>query len=177
MRRFHWLIWPVAWTTIAASLSCTRGREPSQTVQTRPGSRSVGENVFPQSSLTPEHAAEAKELQGMWKVSSFQRDGKSTPVQEGSVIPYTFEGNTLITVGPLNAKVEIEYRLDPTKKPKQFDQRFTGGNIGPWIAKGIYRLEGGNLTICYGGPNVARPTEFSTDPGDGRSMRVHTRIK
>jgi uncharacterized protein (TIGR03067 family) len=113
----------------------------------------------------------------MWKVVSFHRDGKDSPVQEGRVIPYTFEGNKLVTADPLGAKVEIEYRLDPSKTPKQIDQRFTGGSIGPWIAKGIYELEGDTLTICYGGPNVPRPTEFSTDPGDGRSMRVHRRIK
>jgi uncharacterized protein (TIGR03067 family) len=132
---------------------------------------------FPESSLTPAHEAAAKELQGTWKVTEIHTALGSSAVEEGRIIPYTFEGNKLITVGPANTKVEIEYRLDPTKSPKQIDQRFTGGRIGPWIAKGIYKVEGDTLTICYGDPNVARPTEFITSPGDGRKMRVHKRVK
>src|SRR2546421_4996202 len=62
---------------------------------------------FSESSLSPEHAAAAKELQGKWTVTSFHEDGKITPIQEGRLIPYTFEGSKIITVGPLNARVEI----------------------------------------------------------------------
>ncbi len=132
---------------------------------------------FPESSLSPAHIAAAKELQGTWKVTEFHTARGSSAVQEGRIIPYTFEGNKLITVGPANVRVEIEYRLDPTKSPKQIDQRFTGGTIGPWIAKGIFKLEGDTLTICYGGPDVARPTEFTVRPGDGRTMVVHKRLQ
>jgi uncharacterized protein (TIGR03067 family) len=132
---------------------------------------------FPESSLSPGHATAAKELQGMWTVVSFHSKGESSPVKEGHIIPYTFEGNKLITVGPLNAKVEMEFRLDPSKNPKRIDQRFTGGRIGPWIAKGIYKVEGGLLTICHGGPNISRPTDFTTRPGDGLTMTVNKRVK
>jgi uncharacterized protein (TIGR03067 family) len=132
---------------------------------------------FPESSLSPAHTAAAKELQGKWKVTEFHTAHGSSAVEGGRIIPYTFEGNKLITVGPGNVRVEIEYRLDPAKSPKQIDQRFTGGAIGRWIAKGIYKLEGDTLTICYGGPDVARPTEFTAKPGDGRTMRVHKRLE
>jgi uncharacterized protein (TIGR03067 family) len=132
---------------------------------------------FPESSLSPAHTAAAKELQGTWKVTEFHTARGSSVVEEGRIIPYTFEGNNLITVGQGNVRVEIEYRLDPTKSPKQIDQRFTGGTIGPWIAKGIYKLEGDTLTICFGSPNVDRPTEFTAKPGDGRTMRVHKRVE
>jgi uncharacterized protein (TIGR03067 family) len=132
---------------------------------------------FPESSLSPAHTAAAKELQGTWKVTEFHTARGFSAVEDGRIIPYTFEGNKLITVGPGDVRVEIEYRLDPTKSPKQIDQRFTGGAIGPWIAKGIYKLEGDTLTICYGGRNVARPTEFAAKPEDGRTMRVHKRVE
>jgi uncharacterized protein (TIGR03067 family) len=132
---------------------------------------------FPESSLTPAHTAAAKELQGKWKVTEFHTAQGSSVVEEGRLIPYTFDGNKLITVGPGDIGVEIEYRLDPTKSPQQIDQRFTGGRIGPWIAKGIYKVDGDKLTICYGNPNVARPTDFTATPGDGRTMRVHKRVK
>jgi uncharacterized protein (TIGR03067 family) len=145
---------------------------PQPTAQTNPQLAD-----FPESSLSPAHTAAAEELQGTWKVTEFHTEQGSRVVEEGLIIPYSFEGNKLITVGPGNVRVLIEYRLDPTKSPKQIDQLFTGGVIGPWIAKGIYKLEGDTLTICYGGRNVARPTEFTAKPGDGRTMRVHKRVK
>jgi uncharacterized protein (TIGR03067 family) len=132
---------------------------------------------FPASSLTPEHTAAASELQGVWAAVSFHSDGGSTQMPEGGAIPYTFEGNKLSHVGPTNKRVEIEYRLDPTKNPTQFDQRFTGGTMGPWIAKGIYKVEGDTLTICYGDPHIERPNDFTTRPGDGRMMVVLKRVR
>jgi uncharacterized protein (TIGR03067 family) len=132
---------------------------------------------FSKASHTAEHRAAAKELQGKWITIAYHGNGKYTRVQPGREVPYTFEGNKQITVNPFNPRQEIEYRLDPTKTPKWIDQRYTGGTIGPWIAKGIYKLEGDRLTICYGGPNVARPDNFTTRAGDGRSMRVLKRVK
>ena len=131
---------------------------------------------FDPSSLTPEHLVAAQELQGEWTVVSFHRNGRETPVAAELTIPYTIKGNRMITVGPFNATVEIEYRVDPTKELKHFDQRFTGGRIGPWIAKGVYNLDGDILTLCYGDPNVPRPTEFTARSGDGRRMQVYKRI-
>ena len=132
---------------------------------------------FSAASLTPEHLNAAKELQGNWKTIAYQSNGRSTPVQPGREVPVTFDGNMQITVNPVNPRQEIEYRLDPTKSPKQFDQRFTGGTMGPWIASGIYKLERGTLTICHGGPNIARPDEFTTSPGDGRSIQILKRAE
>ncbi len=133
--------------------------------------------IFPSLHSPPRTRLPQKSFRGRGKLLHTSHRTWAYAVEEGRIIPYTFEGNNLITVGPGNVRVEIEYRLDPTKSPKQIDQRFTGGTIGPWIARGIYKLEGETLTICYGGPNVARPTEFTAKPGDGRTMRVHKRVE
>ncbi len=132
---------------------------------------------FSAASLTREHLNAAKELQGKWKTVAYNSNGKYAPVQSGREVPSTFEGNMRVTANPINPRQEIEYRLDPTKSPKQFDQRFTGGTMGPWVAQGIYKLEGDTLTICHGGPNVARPDDFTTSSGDGRSMQVLKRVE
>jgi uncharacterized protein (TIGR03067 family) len=132
---------------------------------------------FPENSLTPEHLAAAKDFQGEWANVAYHGNGVDTPVPQGREVPSSFEGNKEITVNPFNVHQEIEYRLDPTKTPKQIDRRFTGGAMGPWISKGIYKLEGDTLTICYGGPKIARPTEFTTQPKDGLMMLVLKRVK
>ena len=38
--------------------------------------------------------------------------------------------------------------------------------------KAIYRLKGNILTYCVGAPDEPRPTEFSTQPGDRRTLVV-----
>jgi uncharacterized protein (TIGR03067 family) len=146
--------------------------------------RVKGPTNFADASLSPEHLAAAKELQGEWTITSFGTNGERRPADPdriksvfGSLVTDWFDGNKLITLTPIRTKVEIEYRLDPTKEPKWIDQRFTGGRIGPWIAKGIYKLDNDVLTICYGDPNVDRPTDFSTKPGDGRKLNEYKRIK
>jgi hypothetical protein len=48
--------------------------------------------------------------------------------------------------------------------------------MGPWISKGIYKLEGDTLTIYSGDPKVSRPTDFTTAPGDGRMVVVFKRV-
>ena len=124
--------------------------------------------------MIPDFAAQARaraELQGEWVAVSLQKDG--TPVQvEPDTIRYVFVGNTIINTGPAVSSVRIPYQVDPAKKPRQIDLQFSGGAIGPWVAQGIYRLEEHTLTLCYGGPNVGRPTEFTARPGEGRTLLV-----
>jgi uncharacterized protein (TIGR03067 family) len=62
---------------------------------------------------------------------------------------------------PVNgAMEELEYKLDPTAKPKRIDVIVEDGKI----ARGIYQLEGDTLKLCFdkdaGGE---RPTKFATD--------------
>ena len=38
--------------------------------------------------------------------------------------------------------------------------------------RGLFSLRGDDLTYCIGKPETARPTEFSTNYGDGRTLVV-----
>jgi RNA polymerase sigma factor (sigma-70 family) len=70
-------------------------------------------------------------------------------------------------------------KLDARTKPKTLDS--TDGK-GTYL--GIYKLDGDTLTWCQsekglppGAAETERPTEFSTTPGDGRSLVVYKRQK
>src|SRR4029077_11916499 len=43
--------------------------------------------------------------------------------------------------------------------------------------RGIYQLEGDKLTSCVGAIDSPRPTEFSSKPGSGQTLRRFARVK
>jgi uncharacterized protein (TIGR03067 family) len=137
------------------------------------------EGDHPDSSNSKPNLAKADKvpvaLLGSWRPIGIESDGETVAVPSNVFPNDIFRENHRITFGPSNEAVEIDLCFDETVDPKWIDQTFRGGKIGPWIAKGIYKLEGDILTICYGGPDVARPTEFSTKAGDGRSLQVFKR--
>lgn len=131
---------------------------------------------FPPGPVSPESQAAVKELQGQWQKASIEMDGRTVNV-EGQQIRCTFQGNRITDAGLFSPLVVTEFRVDPRRQPKHLDRRFTGGAVGPWISRGIYQLDGQTLTICSGGLNTPRPTDFSTGPGDGRSKSVYRRLQ
>lgn len=55
----------------------------------------------------------------------------------------------------------MPYLLDPQMNSGAIDMR--GGSGGGKALRGIYRLKGDILTICYGGPDGERPKTFACD--------------
>jgi len=124
--------------------------------------------------MFPDFAAQARartELQGEWVAVSVHKDGTATPVEPGTT-RYVFVGNTIIHTGPTVGSAHILYRVDAAKEPHEIDLQFIGGTVGPWTARGIYRVEDGTLSLCYGGPDASRPTDFTGRPGQGRTALV-----
>jgi uncharacterized protein (TIGR03067 family) len=71
---------------------------------------------------------------------------------------------------------EYRLKLDATKDPKWVD--LSAERLGDRTLKGIYRLDGDKLTICYAyDPDSPRPTEFKTMPGGITYMYVLERVK
>jgi RNA polymerase sigma factor (sigma-70 family) len=100
-------------------------------------------------------------LQGEWKVVTVQMVGKPNADEEARINgkPFVFKGDKLIT------RAESDYRLDPSKKPKEIDIVPTEGPDGEKgkTFRGIYELKGNDLKISFNGPNQARPKTFDED--------------
>jgi uncharacterized protein (TIGR03067 family) len=79
---------------------------------------------------------------------------------------------TTVYAGP-----QIMLKVDFTSEsPQAIDYlNLAGAHKGKRQA-GIYKLEGDLLTVCIAAPGAARPKEFQSQPGDGRSLTAWKRI-
>jgi uncharacterized protein (TIGR03067 family) len=125
---------------------------------------------FPKPDPTKE---EMKKLQGTWlKV-------RSVPAGLGEnqgMLVFTAERMRYSVSGEMTG--EYALTLNAKKKPKVFDFKGVGGLVVGGVYRGIYRLDGDTLTICYvtSRNESDRPTDFDTNKG-GVILSVYKRQK
>jgi uncharacterized protein (TIGR03067 family) len=126
---------------------------------------------------------EANKLQGIWSVTSAERDGMPAPDDEIKKITLTIKGDKLIarrtenTGKPEEKVYEMSFTIDPTQKPKWIDVTYTDGERKGESSQGIYELESNDtLKICMSRVNT-RPTDFETKPESQRHLMVLKRQK
>jgi len=64
--------------------------------------------------------------------------------------------------------LKARYSVDRSKSPMTMDYELADGQR----QAGIWKLDGGQLTTCFGAPGAARPTEFASSKGDGHTLAV-----
>src|SRR5882724_2620532 len=102
-----------------------------------------------------------EELLGVWV-------GKSSETFEKSGrFPSVWEVKEEKIISTLSDRViEIQYRADAQKNPKEIDLTYSGGPSAGKARKGIYKIENNVLTICNVRPNAdgdkteQRPADF-----------------
>jgi RNA polymerase sigma factor (sigma-70 family) len=106
-----------------------------------------------------------EKLQGIWQVVAYDSAGKPLG-GAGRPDRLVFAKDKIIFQAAMIDDVEVTYRLDLTKKPKQLDMTITldGKDV---TLPGIYHLEGDTLKICFhtvfdGKEPGDRPKEFAT---------------
>ena len=92
-------------------------------------------------------------LQGSWVVTSCEVNGVMVPEREGVV--FHFEGNRHWITGDRGHE---EFAVDAGALPKQIDY-YDG--MTPTI-RGIYQIEGNELTECTADPGFPRPEGFAS---------------
>jgi uncharacterized protein (TIGR03067 family) len=122
-------------------------------------------------------AAELARFQGTWQLLSAETDGKMAPEEQVKKIRVTIEGNhhTVTFDGQPIAK-RVKFTFDPTTTPRSTEDTLDDGpNKGKKI-RGIYRLEGDDLTSCVAAIDAPRPTEFTAKAGSGQTLRRFQRV-
>jgi uncharacterized protein (TIGR03067 family) len=116
-------------------------------------------------------------LQGEWSMVSGSADGQPMPDPMLKQMKRICKGDETTTTmgGQLYFKAKIT--IDPSKKPKTIDYQMTEGFTKGKTQLGIYEVEGDTFKACFSKPGGERPTDFTSKPGDERTLSVWKREK
>lgn len=112
-------------------------------------------------------------FQGSWILVSREFEGLKPQSPKEVGFKVTFQGNKVTLEQQGKTFPSGTFELDPMLEPKSYDRKLLNGKTG----KGIYEFDGDELKICLAAPGDDRPTDFSTRPGDGRSLLIYKRDK
>ena len=173
MRNLHQITIMAMVGTVAGGLAWAALRGAASDPSDPPGNGTSRQAAGEQGTQAGEPEARvATDIRGQWEVLYLtgsvagKREGYPTP---GLVVPVTDEtvnlpGLTGNPKDPMTYLGRMPYLLDPQKNLGAIDMKTSGDGK---VLRGIYRLKGDVLTICYGGPDGARPRTFTCDgPSD-----------
>ena len=115
------------------------------------------------------------QLQGEWSMVSGSADGQPMPDEIRQQMKRVCKGDeaTVTMAGQVYLKANIT--IDPSKQPKTIDYQMTAGFTKGQTQLGIYEVEGDTFKACFGKPGAERPADFTSKPGDGRTLSVWKR--
>ncbi|TAK97003.1 MAG: TIGR03067 domain-containing protein [Verrucomicrobia bacterium] len=116
-------------------------------------------------------------LQGEWSMVSGSADGQTMPEEMRKQMKRVCKGNETTTTMSGQMYLQAKITIDPAKKPKTIDYEMTDGFTKGKKQLGIYEVEGDTFKSCFTKPGAERPTDFTTKPGDGKTVSVWKREK
>jgi uncharacterized protein (TIGR03067 family) len=122
--------------------------------------------------VTAEVKEELKALEGTWEPTRYTTGGKSTPAEILGEIRRVAEGDFVYWTRKGKRFAGTHVTLDPSLKHKSIDVVADGGKYRDKVVKGIYKLDGDELTICMAAPDGPRPDSFEAGADDGRTLMV-----
>ncbi len=118
-----------------------------------------GQATNPRAKAEPKSRSDQELIQSAWQIVGLEANGKPEPSRNylGNVFIFARDKASLWERGFV--PIDFAFTLDPGKTPKAID--LTAKNVA---LRGIYKLEGDDLTLCLG-IGGGRPTEFATRSG------------
>jgi len=120
-----------------------------------------------------------KSIAGTWTVTSREADGEKSPAEalKGVIVKFAADGTATVTKdGTIVRKVKW-VNMDPSQRMKSVDVEVVEGDEKGKTLLAIYRVEGEQFTVCIANSGKDRPTAFSTNADNGRSLMTYTRSK
>jgi uncharacterized protein (TIGR03067 family) len=110
-------------------------------------------------------AAVLKKIQGTWKFTSQEMDGKPVPAEALAGMTIVFSGDKW-SVRQDGKEIQAgTHKFDPAKKPGHVDAVVTAGQDEGNTMLGIFELKGDTMKVCFDPKGKARPTDFKTEAG------------
>lgn len=122
-------------------------------------------------------AQPAPELEGEWAMVSCVMAGQ--PLDEGYLKfgKRIARGNEVTVSMAGQIILKASFTVDRAQVPKTMDYVLLHGPSNRKTQYGIYALEGKTLKVCSSAPGQARPGDFSSNKGDGRTLTVWKLVK
>jgi uncharacterized protein (TIGR03067 family) len=121
----------------------------------------------------PDVKAELAKLQGTWRATAAEEDGRPLPADDVRGWTLTIEGAKYTFRPGEGEAVQGTYTLNPLQNPGAIDATRTSGDDKGKALWGVYRVEGDELRICFNKPGEqVRPKAFKTG-ADGPGHRLY----
>jgi uncharacterized protein (TIGR03067 family) len=117
------------------------------------------------------------QLQGEWTMVSGSADGQPMPDDLGQRMKRVCKGDEVTVTMGEEIFLKAKFTLDASQHPKTIDYAMTGGFTAGKKQFGIYELNGDTFKACFAKPGAERPADFTSKPGDGRTVSVWKREK
>lgn len=118
-------------------------------------------------------AAELKQLEGQWQLTSAIKNGEPTPDDVVKKIHIVIsDGKHSVYFGDDAVVKDVPFSIDPTTNPKTTTDTLVDGKQ----IHGIYKLEADTLTSCVAEADQPAPTEFKSEPNSNHTLRTFKRI-
>jgi uncharacterized protein (TIGR03067 family) len=115
-------------------------------------------------------------LQGNWTLVGGEQSGVAISEADLEHYKLTIDGNQH-RVSWSNAILEGTHELDTSQTPMTIDSKDSAGPFEGMCLKGIFELNGDELTICFANPGEERPARFTTQDGDATILHKWKRRK
>jgi uncharacterized protein (TIGR03067 family) len=115
-------------------------------------------------------------LEGTWRVVSLEVEGMKIPEETIKESRLIIKGKEF-TMKEKIATYRGNFIIDPSKKPKTIDMKFTEGPEKGNTSLGIYELEGDDLKLCLTITAKDRPSQLAAKPKSGHGFEVLKREK
>ncbi|MEP7326357.1 MAG: TIGR03067 domain-containing protein [Gemmatimonadota bacterium] len=113
-----------------------------------------------------------KAIQGDWTMVSATLNGQTFSGVAGT--RHVAGDTTTVTVND-QLLMRAIFVLNPSASPKTIDYQILEGPDRRSHQVGIYQWSDSTLSFCLASPGGARPTEFESKAGDGRTCSAWTR--
>jgi uncharacterized protein (TIGR03067 family) len=118
-----------------------------------------------------------KEAEGTWKIDSRVQDGKKVPDEDLKDLGLVLKGNTWTVSRGGEVLAEGTYKIVAAEKKMQKIDAAVKGKTDEKPIKGIFKVDGDTLTVCFAGRDKDRPTAFESRPESGAQLTVYKRVK